>query len=177
MELTPKQEMFVKEYLIDLNATQAAIRAGYSEKTARAIANENLTKPYIQEAIQKAMQQRSKRVQITADRVLEEYARIAFFDPRKLYNDDGTPVDLSQLDEDTARAVVSLDVYEEFTGFGENREQIGVTKKYKVADKVRALDSLAKHLGILTDKVEMSGAGGGPMQVIFDAGMRKADST
>ena len=70
-KLTPKQAMFVKEYLIDLNATQAAIRAGYSEKTARVIGIENLSKPVIENAIQEAMDKRSEKTEITADYVLE----------------------------------------------------------------------------------------------------------
>lgn len=69
--LTAKQEMFVKEYLVDLNGTQAAIRAGYSEDTANVIASENLTKPNIQEAIQEAMKKRSEKVEITAEYVLK----------------------------------------------------------------------------------------------------------
>jgi phage terminase small subunit len=75
MSLTPKQQTFVDEYLVDLNATQAAIRAGYSKKTARAIAQQNLTKLDIQQAIQKAQQKRSERVQITQDSVLEGIVR------------------------------------------------------------------------------------------------------
>ena len=71
VKLTKKQEMFVKEYLVDLNATQAAIRSGYSQKTAFSIGVENLRKPYIQEAIQKAMEKRSKKTEITAEYVLE----------------------------------------------------------------------------------------------------------
>ena len=78
MALTAKQQRFVEEYLIDLNATQAAIRAGYSEKTAYSIGEENLRKPEISFEIQKAMDRRSKRTEITADRVLQEYAKIGF---------------------------------------------------------------------------------------------------
>jgi len=87
--MTPKQERFVEEYLVDLNATQAAIRAGYSEQTARVIGHENLTKPDIQKAITAAREKQQRRVEITADRVLEEYAKIAFFDPRKLFTAGG----------------------------------------------------------------------------------------
>ncbi|WP_213431657.1 terminase small subunit, partial [Paenibacillus dendritiformis] len=76
MALTAKQKAFVQEYLIDLNATQAAIRAGYSAKTARKIGAENLTKPDIQKAIQEAMERREKRTEITQDRVLQELAKI-----------------------------------------------------------------------------------------------------
>ena len=70
-QLTPKQEMFIKEYLVDLNATQAAIRAGYSKKTARFIGEENLTKPNIQKSISEAMQVRSDEVKITSNDVLK----------------------------------------------------------------------------------------------------------
>ena len=80
MALTEKQKAFVREYLVDLNATQAAIRAGYSENTARVIACENLMKPNISEAIEKALQERAERTEITQDKVLEEIAKYAFKD-------------------------------------------------------------------------------------------------
>lgn len=82
--LEPRQERFVQEYLIDLNATQAAIRAGYSEKTASVIGAENLVKPNIQEAIQKAQKERAERTGITADRALTEAWRLVVADPREL---------------------------------------------------------------------------------------------
>lgn len=71
MDLTPKQALFVKEYLVDLNATQAAIRAGYSEKTAKEIGCENLTKPNIKRAIDEAMDARAKRIEVDEDYVIE----------------------------------------------------------------------------------------------------------
>ncbi len=74
--MTPKQALFVQEYLVDLNATQAAIRAGYSGKTAYAIGNENLTKPIITNAIQKAMEERMKIVKIDADYVLRQAVKV-----------------------------------------------------------------------------------------------------
>lgn len=76
--LTDKQQTFVNEYLVDLNATQAALRAGYSEKTSYSIGQENLKKPEIAEAIEKGMDKRSKRTDITADKVLEAIAAIGF---------------------------------------------------------------------------------------------------
>jgi phage terminase small subunit len=72
MKLTAKQQAFIKEYLIDLNSTQAAIRAGYSENTAKEIGYENLTKPHIKEAIDKAINKRSEKLQITAEYVLNK---------------------------------------------------------------------------------------------------------
>lgn len=84
MALTPKQRRFVSEYLKDLNATQAAIRAGYSERTARSIAQENLTKPDIHQAIEKAMAARSKRTQITADEVLKQWHELSMVDVNEI---------------------------------------------------------------------------------------------
>ena len=151
-KLTPTQKAFVSEYLIDKNATQAAFRAGYSKKTAYSMGQENLKKPEIKRAIQKAMQKREERTEITQDRVLLEYARIAFFDPRKLFRSDGSPKSIEELDTDTAAALAGLEVREEFEGAGENRAFVGYTKKYKLANKLGALDSLAKHLGMLDGK-------------------------
>ena len=151
-KLTPKQKRFVSEYLIDLNATQAAIRAGYSQKTAHSIGQENLTKPEIMQELEKAMQKRQQRTEITQDRVLQEYARLAFFDPRKLFDSDGTPKPIEALDDDTAAALSGLEVREEFEGAGENRTFVGYTKKYKLANKLGALDSLARHLDMFDGK-------------------------
>ena len=151
-KLTPKQRRFVDEYLIDLNATQAAIRAGYSPKTANEQGARLLANVSIAKAIQEARDKQQERTEITQDRVLLEYARIAFFDPRKLFRSDGSPKPVEELDADTAAALAGLEVREEFEGAGENRTFVGYTKKYKLANKLGALDSLAKHLGMLDGK-------------------------
>lgn len=151
--LTPKQERFVSEYLCDLNATQAAIRAGYRKKAAYATGAENLRKPEVAEAIEKAKKVIAARVTITQDEVLREYKRIAFFDPAKLFDEEGNPVRIDQLDEDTRRAIAGLDVQEMYA----ESVNTGRIKKYKIASKLGALDSLAKHLGLLKDTVEHSG--------------------
>ena len=164
-KLTPKQQRFVEEYLIDLNATQAAIRAGYSAKTAEVIGHENLRKPNIQSEIDKVMGERSARTEITADRVLREYARLGFFDPRKLFNDDGSPKGIHELDDDTAAVLAGLEVMEIWEGRGEDREFVGYLKKYKLANKIGALDSMARHLGMFIDKHELSGRDGGPIVI------------
>ena len=143
--LTDKQKRFVAEYLVDLNATQAAIRAGYSQNTARAIGCENLTKPDIQQAIQEERAKLSKRTEITQERVLQEYARIAFFDPRKMFDKEGNPLNVNELDDDTAAAVAGLEVVREFD---EDTGVTSFTKKYKITNKLGALDSIAKHLGM-----------------------------
>jgi phage terminase small subunit len=155
--LTPKQERFVAEYLIDLNATQAAIRAGYSEKTAYCTGHENLKKPEIQIALQAKRQKIEQSTEITIERVLKEFARLGFQDPRKLFNDDGSPKGIHELDDDTAAAIAGLDVMEIYEGTGKDRQFVGYLKKYKLADKKGALDSIGKHLGMFVDKKEVTG--------------------
>lgn len=144
MALTPKQKRFVAEYLVDLNATAAAIRAGYSKNTAEVIGYENLRKPQIEIAINQAMQEREKRTEITQDMVLRETAKLAFFDIRKMFDKNGKPLDISQLDADTAAALVGLDVQDIATQDG---DYMGCVKKYKMADKLKALELLGKHTG------------------------------
>lgn len=146
--MTPKQAAFVREYLIDKNATQAAVRAGYSPKTARQIADENLSKPDIREAIDAALADLSARVGITAEMVMLERKRIATFDPRKLFNADGSPKEIQDLDDDTAAAIAGLEVLEEFDGAGKDRVFIGYTKKYRLAGKDASLAALEKHFGL-----------------------------
>lgn len=160
MPLTAKQERFVQEYLIDLNATQAAIRAGYSGKGAEVRGSELLRNRKVAEAVQAAMAAREQRTHITQDRVLQELARIAFFDIRRLYNSDGTLKRPDQWDEETAAALSGIDVVE--MGGGEDHVPL-FTKKAKVFDKTSALTLAMRHLGMLKDKVEMTGRDGGPV--------------
>lgn len=121
MELTPKQERFVAEYLIDLNATQAAVRTGYSAKTAASQGARLLKQGGVARAVQAAQQARAVRTEITQDRVLQELARIAFFDIRRLYRADGSMKDPCELDADTAAALASIEVKEELErGGGED---------------------------------------------------------
>lgn len=144
MALTPKQKRFVAEYLIDLNATAAARRAGYSAKTADRIGPELLGKTCVSEAIQQAIQEREKRTKITQDMVLRETAKLAFFDIRKMFDNNGKPLDISKLDDDTAAALVGLDVQDIADKDG---DYVGYVKKYKMADKIKALELLGKHTG------------------------------
>jgi len=124
MELTPKQARFVAEYLIDLNATQAAIRAGYSARTAASQGARLLKHGGVARAVQAAQQARALRTEITQDRVLQELARIAFFDIRRLYRADGSMKDPCELDADTAAALASIEVKEELErGGGEDALQ------------------------------------------------------
>jgi len=157
--LTKKQKAFVDEYLIDLNATKAAIRAGYSEKTARSIGQENLTKPDIQSAIEDAMDELEKRTEITQDRVLQEYARLAFsnmLDFISIQGDGTAFVDLSGLDADQAAAISEIIVDEYKDGAGDDARDVKRVK-IKLIDKKGALDSVARHLGMFNDTLNIKG--------------------
>ena len=165
MKLTPKQKRFVAEYLVDLNATAAAIRAGYSKKTAEVIGYENLRKPQIEAAINQAIQERERRTEITQDMVLRETAKLAFFDIRKMFDKTGKPLDISKLDDATAAALVGLDVQDVTDQDG---DYVGFVKKYKMADKVKALELLGKHFGTWEPKDD------GPKDEIEEDGLSRS---
>ncbi len=147
--MTKKQKRFIEEYLIDLNATQAAIRAGYSSDTAYSIGNENMKKPEIKACIDKAMAERSRRTGVNADRVLMELAKVAFVNASDVIDADTATVKADALPEDTA-AIQSVKV----KTFGED----GLEREIKMADKLKALELLGKHLGMFKDKVVLSGS-------------------
>lgn len=162
-EFTPKQQKFIQEYLVDLNGTQAAIRAGYSEKTAGSIANTLLMKVEIQEAVAARREALSKKTEVTIERVIREYARVAFVDIRKLYDENGYLLSVNDIDDDSAGAIASIESEQLYEFEDGEKKPIGLTKKIRFTDKVRALDSLAKHLGMFIDKTEITGKDGGPV--------------
>ena len=145
--LNPKQERFVVEYLVDLNATQAAIRAGYSPKTAGVQAFDLLKKPEIAAAIELQRHVHATSTGLTVERVLTEAMRLAFFDIRKLTDAEGNPLPINQLDDDTAAAIQGLELATERMRGDEDGAET-VVRKYKVADKNVALERLFKHLGL-----------------------------
>lgn len=160
VKLTAKQIRFCEEYIIDLNAGAAAIRAGYSEKTAYEIGYENLRKPQIAEFIQRLKDERSKRTEITADRVLQELAKIGFADIKSYvsfktaltrigYDKEGDEI----IDYAT---VVELKDSEEVDGAAISEVSLkDGSLKFKLHDKKGALDSMARHLGMFNDKVKV----------------------
>lgn len=145
-KLTPKQKRFCDEYLIDLNATQAAIRAGYSADTAGVIGHENLNKPYLRAYIDRRMAKREIRTEITQDKVLQELAKIGFANIDDYVEVDGDLVvikDTKDISEDKISAISSIKQ-------GANGIEV------KLHDKVRALENIGRHLGMFKDKVELS---------------------
>jgi len=151
--LTPKQQLFVQEYLIDLNATEAAKRAGYSEKTAESQASRLLRNVKVANAIQVAQAERSKATGLTAERVVQELGRLALADVRKLFNEAGELRPLSQLDDDMAAAIAAVDIVT--LTQGQNEAPLYV-RKVKLWDKTAALDKLMRHLGAYApEKVDL----------------------
>lgn len=152
--MTDAQKRFCDEYLIDLNATRA-YKVAYSrckkDETASVNGSKLLRNTKVQEYIAEKIKEREKRTEITQDMVIRELARIAFLDIRKLYNDSGGLKNIQDIDEETVKAISSLETLEEYDGYGEDREQIGNTKKVKLLDKVKALELLGKHLGMFND--------------------------
>lgn len=149
-KLTAKQQRFVEEYLIDLNATQAAIRAGYSAKNADKIGSELLGKTRVAEAVSKAMAARSRRTGINQDRVLRELAKVAFVNPTDVINIDEATLRDGANRDDTA-AIASVKVKRIPTEDGDIIE-----REIKTYDKIRALELLGKHLGMFTDKLNVN---------------------
>lgn len=149
-KLTEKQQRFVDEYLIDLNATQAAIRAGYSVKTAREQASQNLTKLNIQQEISEKMAERSKRTGVNQDRVVMELAKIAFVNAADVIDSDDATIKAGATADDTA-AIQSVKVKVIPTKEGE-----GVEREIRLNDKLKALELLGKHLGMWNDKLDVN---------------------
>ena len=148
MALTQKQKLFIDEYLIDLNATQAAIRAGYSPNNADKIGSELLGKTRVSDAIKTALAERSSRSGVRAARVVQELAKIAFVNATEVIDPKTAMVREDALPEDTA-AIQFVKV----KTFGED----GLEREIKMADKLKALELLGRHLGIFKDKMELSG--------------------
>lgn len=172
--ISPKVKRFIQEYLVDLNGTQAAIRAGYSERSARQHAVLMLSKPHIAAAVAEAQQQRAQRTEITQDMVLRELAKIGFSDIRKVVrwgnttvrtevDDEGNQVevpyhgialvDSSEIDDDTAAAIAKV---------AEGKFGLQVD----LYDKPRALVEIGRHLGMFKERVELTGKDGAPIQQV-----------
>lgn len=148
--LTPRQERFVREYLIDLNAHKAAVRAGYSPRSARTVGPDTLTNPVVADAVAAAMARRADRTDVTADRVLTELARIAFANLGAFVRTppNGDPyVTLEGATEDQLAALSEITVEDFRDGRGEDAREVSRVR-VKLADKKGALDLLAKHLGL-----------------------------
>lgn len=151
MALTAKQERFVAEYLIDLNATQSAIRAGYSEKTAEQQGSRLLSNVKIAAAVSEAQAKRAIRTEVTQDMVVAELAKVGFSDLRKVLTEAGNLMDPHGWDDKTAGAIASIEVVTRSAGTnGDGEREIEHLAKIKTWDKLGALEKLGKHLGMFS---------------------------
>lgn len=152
-KLTNKQKLFVKEYLIDLNATQAAIRAGYSKNTASDIGRELLRKTTVFNEIQKAMDKRSERTNINADYVLNRLVEIDQLDIADILDNTGKVLPIKKWPEPWRKSLSGIDIVELMSGDIES-----FVKKIKWPDKLKNLELLGKHVSIsaFTEKQELA---------------------
>lgn len=146
-EANPKQLRFIQEYPIDMNATQAAIRAGYSEKTAGSKGHALLQKVEISTAIQLLINEGAQKCGLTMELVLRNLKAVVDSDLRRVFKDDGGLLDVKAFDDDSGLALASVETDELWEGQGENREQVGVTRKVRNYDKVAGIDKALKYLG------------------------------
>jgi len=160
--LTEKQKAFVSEYLIDLNASQAAIRAGYSKQTAGVTGCNNLKNDKIREAIAHEMELRAERTKVSQDKVVKELARLAFSNMKsflKWNSNTVTMIDSDSLTEDDAACVMEV---------SQTTTQTGGTVRFKLYNKKEALELLGRHLGMFSDTIKHVGEGGGPVAHKFN---------
>lgn len=147
MALTKKQRLFVDEYLIDLNATQAAIRAGYSTRRATEIGYQLLQRPEVAQAIQAAMAERSKRTEVEADYVIRRLREIDEMDVLDILEDDGSFRSIRDWPRAWRQFLSGIEIAELFEGRGDDRRIAGVLRKVKWPDKLRNLELLSRHVG------------------------------
>ena len=169
MALTPKQQRFVDEYVVDLNATQAAIRAGYSKKTADQQASRLLTNVKVKAELAKRIAVRGDKLQVDAEYVLRRMVEIDQMDVLDIMNDRMELKPVSEWPKVWRQYLSGFDLAEMFEGRGDEREMVGVLKKIKWPDKTKNLELLGRHLGMFKDRVEHTGKDGAPIQVAYTA--------
>ncbi len=159
MALTAKQQRFVVEYLVDLNATQAAIRAGYAAKGAKDQAYQLMQRPVIAAAIKEAMEARNQRTQVDADYVLNRLTEIDQMDLLDILDDDMSIKPLSKWPKVWRQSLSGFDIAEMFEGVGKERDLVGLMKKIKWPDKVKNLELLGKHVNVNAFRENVSHSG------------------
>lgn len=167
MKLNPRQQRFVAEYLVDLNATQAAIRAGYSAKTAESQGSRLLSNAKVAAAVQAGGVKLARRLEVTQERVVEELRRIAMADIRNLFTWDEEKaafIPSRDLTDEQAAAIASVESETIRTTNLDGSVDVKIKLKLRTYDKKGALDSLAKHLGMFIERHEHTGKDGGPIE-------------
>ncbi len=155
--LSPKQERFIEEYLLDLNAKQAAIRAGYAPGSAEVQGSRLLRIDKVRHIIDERKSARAEKFSISAERVLGELKLLATCDIGGAFNTDGSLKPLHEIPEEVRRAISGVEVDELYEGHGKEREQVGYTRKVKFWSKPDCLIALGKHLKLFTERIEHTG--------------------
>ncbi len=163
-KLEPKQIRFCEEYIVDRNGAQAAIRAGYSPKTAIEQASRLLTKAHVQQYLNELIREQADRTKIKADRVLNEIGKLAFSDIRKIFDADGKLLPAHMLPDEIAASIASIEVVTNIIP-GTKPVEVEYTSKIKFWDKRGSLELLGKHLKLFTEKVEHTGKDGEPLEI------------
>lgn len=145
--LPPRHRAFVREYLVDLNATAACQRVGFTPSNCKSTARDLMERPEIRAAIEAGMAQRASTSSVRADLVLERLANLAHYDIADLYTEDGCIRPIDEIPRIVRDAITGVEVVEMFNDDG---QRIGVTKKIKISPRIGAIDLLMKHLGLLT---------------------------
>ncbi|PHM39282.1 terminase [Xenorhabdus mauleonii] len=180
IKMTTKQKMFCREYLVDLNATQAAIRAGYSPRRASELGYQLMQKPYVVALIDELKAERNRQLGIDANYVLMRLVEIDQMDVADILKEDLSIKPLSQWPESWRRYLSGFNLTEMFEGRGDERDMVGILKKIKWPDKVKNLELLGKHVSVQAFrenvKAEHSGAEGGPIEVANVTAEQAADA-
>lgn len=154
---TIRQQLFAREYVIDLNGTRAAIAAGYSAKGADVAASHLLDNPRVKKQIDGLLSKRASRLEITSERILEELAKLAFFDSRAIWNADGSLKPVTEWDDASAAALAGIEHEKLFEHFGGgNAKHVGTTVKVKMLPRTDALRMLGQYRKLFTEKVEVT---------------------
>lgn len=153
--LTPKEQAFVREYLIDLNASAALLRAGYRSKNPDVDATDLRRRPRVAKAIAEAMKARAERLEIKADDILRRLHEKASVDPARAYDPQGKLLLIHDIPPEVRSCIKSIETFEEFENVGGERVQVGVVRKITWWDKLKSDELLGKHLKMWTDTIEL----------------------
>jgi phage terminase small subunit len=148
-ELTAKQVRLCQEFMVDLNGQEAAIRAGYEPENAKVIASQTFAKPYVKAYLRELKNQTAKVLQISREKVLTTLSAMAFFDPANFYDENGNLKPIQDLDNETAKALTSFEVYSENENIEGSELKLitSMTSKIRLCDRRAALDMISKILG------------------------------
>lgn len=152
-----RERLFVDAYIANgENGAQAAIAAGFSEKTARQIAAQLLKRPGVQQTLKERRDSLERKYALTTEAVIEKLAKLIHADVRDLYNEDGTLKDPKDWPDDVAMAVTGFEATEELEGHGNDRKFVGMRKKIRIIDPTSSIQLAMRRLGLFKDDNEQS---------------------